>query len=50
MADEIVELIKITATGAETKSEELGHREFILTYKTFEPSGPSCFPRSAQLR
>jgi altronate dehydratase large subunit len=50
VADEIVELIKITATGAETKSEELGHREFILTYKTFEPSGPSCFPRTAQLR
>jgi len=45
VADEIVELVKIVATGAETKSEELGHREFILTYKTFEPSGPSCFPR-----
>src|ERR1700722_1217334 len=50
VADEIVELVKITATGAETKSEELGHREFILTYKTFEPSGPSCFPRSGQPR
>jgi altronate dehydratase large subunit len=44
VADEIVELIKTTATGTKTKSEELGHREFILTYTTFEPSGPNCFP------
>jgi altronate dehydratase large subunit len=50
VADEIVALIKATASGSETKSEELGHREFILTYKTFEPSGPSCFPRTAQAR
>ena len=25
-------------------SEELGHQEFVLTYKTFEPSGPACLP------
>jgi altronate hydrolase len=27
-----------------TKSEELGHTEFILTYKSFEPIGPACLP------
>ena len=32
------------ARGAPTKSEALGHQEFILTYKTFEPLGPSCLP------
>lgn len=30
--------------GARTRSEELGHQEFILTYKTFEPIGPACLP------
>lgn len=42
---EIVALIEAVAGGAETKSEAMGHREFILTYKAFEPSGPGCFPR-----
>jgi len=32
------------AAGARTKSEALGHQEFILTYKRFEPSGPACMP------
>ena len=27
-----------------TRSECLGHQEFVLTYKSFEPSGPGCFP------
>ena len=27
-----------------TVSERLGHQEFILTYKTFEPIGPACLP------
>ena len=35
------------ATGAQTKSEELGHQEFILTYKSFEPLGPACYPSAA---
>jgi altronate dehydratase large subunit len=48
VADEIVALIKTTAEGTETKSEELGHREFILTYKTFDQAGPSCLPRAAR--
>ena len=32
------------AAGAPTKSESLGHQEFALTYKTFEPIGPACLP------
>ncbi len=32
------------ACGARTRSEDLGHQEFILTYKSFEPAGPSCLP------
>jgi hypothetical protein len=27
-----------------SKSEALGHQEFILTYKQFEPIGPACLP------
>jgi altronate dehydratase large subunit len=30
--------------GQRTKSEELGHQEFILTYMSFEPIGPACLP------
>ena len=30
------------ANGNMSKSEELGHKEFILTYKTFDAIGPSC--------
>jgi altronate dehydratase large subunit len=42
---EILSLIEAVASGEETKSEQLGHREFILTYKTFDASGPACLPR-----
>ena len=31
---------KRVASGEPTKSEELGHTEFIMTYKSFEPIGP----------
>jgi len=41
---QIVELVEAVAAGGRTKSEELGHQEFILTYKTFEPIGPACLP------
>ncbi len=41
---EIVELVEKLADGAKSKSEKLGHTEFILTYKSFEPIGPSCLP------
>src|ERR1700752_4373460 len=32
------------ASGAQSCSENLGHQEFVLTYKSFEPIGPSCLP------
>lgn len=41
---EIFDLIGEVAQGRPTKSEDLGHQEFILTYKTFEPIGPACLP------
>jgi altronate hydrolase len=41
---EILDLSLSVARGAQTKSEELGHQEFVLTYKSFEPIGPSCLP------
>ncbi len=41
---EIYELVLSTAAGQPTKSEQLGHQEFILTYKSFEPVGPGCLP------
>lgn len=47
VAAEIVALVAAVAGGQLTRSEDMGHREFILTYKSFQPSGPGCFPRSA---
>jgi len=44
VGDEIYARTLAVAAGARSVSEELGHREFILTYKTFEPVGPSCLP------
>lgn len=41
---EMVERIRRTAEGEKTASESLGHREFVLTYKSFEPIGPSRLP------
>ena len=41
---EILNSVKRVASGETTKSEELGHTEFILTYKSFEPIGPACLP------
>ena len=32
------------ARGGATASELLGHQEFVLTYKSFEPIGPACHP------
>ena len=34
-------LIVGIANGAQTKSEELGHSEFILTYKASGPARPA---------
>ncbi|MBB6522584.1 UxaA family hydrolase [Pseudoteredinibacter isoporae] len=44
IGDEIYQLIMDVAAGKLSKSEELGHQEFILTYKYFEPVGPACLP------
>ena len=41
---EIFDLILDVANGRRTLSEQLGHQEFILTYKSFEPIGPECLP------
>ena len=44
---EIYDLILRVAADEPTKSEQLGHQEFIMTYKTFEPLGPACLPSVA---
>jgi len=41
---EIHDLVLSVARGTLTKSEALGHQEFILTYKSFAPIGPACLP------
>lgn len=41
---EIVDRVARTAAGEPTASERLGHQEFALTYKAFEPLGPACLP------
>ena len=47
VGDEIVSLILRIGAGERTRSEMLGHREFIMGYKQFEPTGPACLPRAA---
>jgi len=48
VGQEVLGLVLNCAGGKSTKSEAMGHQEFILTYKSFEPStarqGPACFP------
>jgi altronate dehydratase large subunit len=44
VADEVLDLLHAVAAGRPTASEELGHREFVLTYKSSEPTGPACLP------
>ena len=44
VGEEIYRMVLSVAGGAPTRSEALGHAEFILTYKTFEPIGPACLP------
>lgn len=46
VGDEIYEKVLSLVHGAPSKSEALGHQEFILTYKQFEPIGPACLPAS----
>ncbi len=44
MGEEIFNRVLAVASGEHSCSEALGHQEFILTYKAFEPIGPSCLP------
>ncbi len=44
VGQEIYDLTLRVASGEETKSESLGHQEFVLVYKSFEPLGPACLP------
>ncbi|WP_184718631.1 UxaA family hydrolase [Caulobacter sp.] len=44
VGDEIFDLVLGVAAGQRTVSEALGHQEFILTYKAFDPIGPACLP------
>ena len=44
---EIFDLTLRVVNGKKIKCEELGHQEFILTYKKFEPIGPAYLPRAA---
>ena len=44
VGQEIFDLVIALASGERSKSETLGHQEFILTYKSFEPLGPACLP------
>ncbi|UTW54686.1 UxaA family hydrolase [Kordiimonas sp. SCSIO 12610] len=41
---ELYERVIEVAQGDQSVSEALGHQEFILTYKSFEPIGPACLP------
>jgi len=47
VGQEIADLVLSLAAGGRTRSEALGHQEFILTYKSFEPAGPGCLPAAA---
>ncbi len=44
VGEEIFAAVLNVAKGQPSKSEALGHQEFILTYKQFEPIGPACMP------
>jgi altronate dehydratase large subunit len=44
LGHEIYDSLIATSRGKQTASEALGHQEFVLTYKNFEPTGPSCLP------
>jgi altronate dehydratase large subunit len=41
---EIIDCLLRAAAGEPTASESLGHQEFILGYKSFEPLEPACLP------
>jgi len=41
---EIYDKVLEVVSGSQSCSESLGHQEFVLTYKSFEPIGPACLP------
>ncbi|ESQ83502.1 hydrolase [Asticcacaulis sp. AC466] len=45
---EITDLVLRVAAGEQSLSEQMGHQEFILTYKAFDPVGPACLPLRAR--
>jgi len=47
--DEIFALVLQVARGEPSKSEGLGHQEFILTYKSFTAKGPACLPTKTRI-
>jgi len=46
VGQEIFTQVLDVARGTATASEALAHQEFVLTYKVFEPVGPSCHPHT----
>lgn len=50
VAEEICRVTMGVAAGEPTRSEGLGHQEFILGYKSFEPIGPACHPGFVPLK
>ena len=46
---EIFNLVLQVAQGEPSKSEGLGHQEFILTYKSFTAKGPACLPNTTNI-
>ncbi|HWY52934.1 MAG TPA: UxaA family hydrolase [Terriglobales bacterium] len=44
VGEEIYRKVLEVASGEQSCSESLGHQEFVLTYKSFEPIGPACLP------
>ena len=44
VGEEIYDKVLDVASGTQSCSESLGHQEFVLTYKAFEPIGPACLP------
>lgn len=47
VGEEIFQLVQRVAAGQPSASEAMGHQEFVLTYKSFEPVGPACLPLAA---
>jgi altronate dehydratase large subunit len=44
VGEEIYRKVLDVVSGQQSCSESLGHQEFVLTYKSFEPIGPACLP------